>query len=125
MQIELKDLGSCGLPTVKTLTENERKFFDAFFKNVSPDGYDSNESFASSIHDAMDCLKALDVSFLNEFGTGDFVEISEFETGTNNCRMILIILSDADMILRRLFSVEFFYPVSSVPVAAKVVVRKK
>ena len=73
----------------------------------------------------MDCLKALDVSFLNEFGTGDFVEISEFETGTNNCRMILIILSDADMILRRLFSVEFFYPVSSVPVAAKVVVRKK
>ena len=127
MKIEIKDLGVSGvLPTVRALNEKEMLFFEAYFKNLNLDKYESNESLASAVHDAMDCLKALNPEFSSEFGTGDYVELTEFDmVDTESCKMILVMLSDSDLILRRLFSVEFCIPKLVAAGSPQLVVRKK
>ena len=122
MDIELNDLAGT-IKTLHALSEGEKKFFSAFFKNVDLEQYEAEE-LALQVSDIIECLQAVDDTVKTELGSGFFVEISNFEMETEDRKMILVIISDSNGILRKLFSAEFFSPVSSVPFAAKVVVRK-
>ena len=98
------------------------KTFTAYtFKNVDLEQFETEE-LALQVSDIIECLQAVDDTVKTELGSGFFVEISNFEMETEDSKMILVMISDSNGILRKLFSVEFFSPV---PVAAKVVVRKK
>ena len=116
MDIDLNDLAGT-IKTLHALSEGEKKFFSAYFKNVDLEQFETEE-----LAYIIECLQAVDDTVKTELGSGFFVEISNFEMETEDSKMILVMISDSNGILRKLFSVEFFTPV---PVAAKVVVRKK
>ena len=126
---KIRDLGAAGiLPTAKALNEKEVKFFEAFFKNEPPQDIDNNKDYASRLHDWMDGLKALDHAFLEEFSqTQDFVEVTQFDTEEGQNRLFLVMLSDAELILRRIFAVEFFPPEKDYSDDQKyrIIIRKK
>lgn len=123
MDIEIKDLAGT-VRTVTPLSEVEKKFYSAFFKNINinSDQFDTNEAFAVKISDAIECLQAVDETVKSELGSF-FVELCNFEMETEDRKLILVMISSgANGILKKHFSVEFFRPM---PVAAKVIVQKK
>ena len=122
MDIEIKDLAGT-VRTVTPLSEVEKKFYAAFFKNINinSDQFDTNEAFAVKISDAIECLQAVDETVKSELGSF-FVELCNFEMETEDRKLILVMISESNGILKKHFSVEFFRPV---PVAAKVIVKKK
>ena len=122
MDIEIKDLAGT-VRTVTPLSEVEKKFYSAFFKNINinSDQFDTNEAFAVKISDAIECLQAVDETVKSELGSF-FVELCNFEMETEYRKLILVMISESNGILKKHFSVEFFRPV---PVAAKLIVQKK
>ena len=122
MDIEIKDLAGT-VRTVTPLTEVEKNYFFAYFKNVDLKQYETEEQFAVQISDAIVCLQAVNEGTKEELGSF-FVEIGNF-AGTENSKIILIMLSDSNNVLKKLFTVTFFSPAASVPASAKLIVQKK
>lgn len=52
------------------------------------------------------------------------IEIKDL-AGTENSKIILIMLSDSKNVLKKLFTVAFFSPAASVPASAKLFIGKK
>ena len=120
--IALQDLSGT-VRTVIPLTKVEKNYFSAYFKNVDLKQYETEEQFAVQISDAIECLQAVNEGTKEELGSF-FVKIGNF-AGTENSKIILIMLSDSNNVLKKLFTVEFFSPAASMPATAKLIIRKK
>ncbi len=117
MDIEIKDLAGT-VRTVTPLTEVEKNYFFAYFKNVDLKQYETEEQFAVKISDAIECLQAVDETVKSELGSF-FVELCNFEIEDHK---LILVMIESNGILKKHFSVEFFRPM---PVGAKVIVQKK
>ena len=80
MDIDLNDLAGT-IKTLHALSEGEKKFFSAYFKNVDLEQFETEE-LALQVSDIIECLQAVDDTVKTELGSGFFVEISNFEMET-------------------------------------------